>query len=452
MSMNRRILIATTACAALLVASGCAESQRPKASGKGSVRGIHAVVTAPELIFRIEERSTGDLGYRNALGFNEWDDLSYNFSFDVFLPDEPDAVRIATQFIDVAADTEYSIVLTGTLDNPSILTWEDPQREWDGTETVFELDFFHASPELGQVDIYYAIEGTVPMVGTEIATLDSGEREPLREFPAGNYELIVTAPGDPSTILFQSPAFTHTGGRRLSIGFFDPGAAITASVGVNIYLPDGASQNFPDISSPPLVRTGHAAFGTGNFDGYLDNDFGIVVFPNVGLGEVSGYVDAPEVLTPLTFTAAGDPGTVLLEHTIQRINNSLRTIFLWGAPGDLKTRSLPQNARPVSTWPTVRLTSFATNIESLDIYEIDEGTVIDDLFFPNFLGLPPGETTSFFPAKSGIVEYVVTLRGDKTPIAPPLELDLAAGDIIDIIILDTADPTVVEMQIFDSSP
>ena len=53
---------------ALLVVAGCAEGTRPEATGKGLVRGIHAIVDAPELTFLIEEKNIGGVGYRRVSG------------------------------------------------------------------------------------------------------------------------------------------------------------------------------------------------------------------------------------------------------------------------------------------------------------------------------------------------------------------------------------------------
>ena len=148
------------------------------ATGDGNVRGINAIVTSPELIFLNEEQPIGNVNYRDVAGFKEWDDLTYNFNFDILLPDTEQAERLATQFIDVQADFEYTVVLTGTLANPSILFWEAEEKEWTGTETVFEVDFVHLSPLLGQVDIYYAPTGTAPVSGNQIGTLSNGDRIP----------------------------------------------------------------------------------------------------------------------------------------------------------------------------------------------------------------------------------------------------------------------------------
>ena len=92
---------------------------------------------------------------------------------------------------------------------------------------MFEVDFVHLSPLLGQVDIYYAPTGTAPVSGNQIGTLSNGDRIPYMELEQGEYEIILTAPGDPSTIVFQSGGIERTPASRITIALFDTNPTIT---------------------------------------------------------------------------------------------------------------------------------------------------------------------------------------------------------------------------------
>ncbi len=416
------------------------------------MRGINSIVTSPELIFLTEERPMGNVNYRGVAGFTQWDDLSYNFNFDVIRPNAAEAERLATQAIDVVANFEHTTVLTGTIANPSLLYWEAEAREWDGTESVYEVDFVHLSPQLGQVDVYYDLTGTVPVVGNELGTLDFGDRIPYLELEQDDYELILTAPGDPSTIIFQSPGVTRLPRERITFALYDTDPSIVAATGVGIIFESGASQGVPDVNSPPQLRLSHASFGVGNIDGYLNNDFGTVVFPNVGFDQSSPYIESSETVLPVDVTPTGDPATVLVEADIQRINNSRRSLLFWGLPGTHFLRVLQHDARPIEIFPVVRLTHLSANVDDVDIYVVAPGTVLDETVVPLFNGAIPGISTGFFAVEVGMTEYIITLPGEKTPIAAPVVFDQAAGEVLDLIVVDTADPAVVEIRIFDSIP
>ena len=439
------------ALAAVLLAAGCAESSRQEASGKSNVRGINALVDAPELQFQIEERFIENANYKETAGFSEWDDLDYTFNFDYFAPGAEDTERIASQYIDVVADTDYTIALIGSFDNPSIMTWEDEERDWTGDETVFEVDFVHLSPQFGQVDVYYAAEGTAPVLGNEVGTLAYGERLPFIELPEADYEMILTAPDDPSTVLFHSNALLRPTGERITIALFDPDPSITSVVAPVIIFRLGAAQQLRDINTPAEIRIFHGEFGTGNVDAYFANNFTAPVFSNIGFGDLTTYANITNTITPLDITATGDPGNVLIEQDVQLIVNSRRTLTLYGQSPDYLLRELRDDARPLASFPVVRITHISSNIEALDIYEFEAGTVLDETVIPQFGGFVRGLSTEFFGTEPGMREIVVTLNGESTPIAAPLALDLAAGDIVDVAIVDTVDPATVELRIISSN-
>ena len=432
-----------------LALSGCAETQRPESTGKGSVRAINAIVDSPDLVFRNEERSQGNIGFRTTVGFTNWDDLEYTFNFDIFLPDQDDAIRLASQFVDVVVDTEYSLALVGSLDDPSVIMWEDAERSWEGTETVFEADFVHLSPMTGQVDVYFVLDGAAPVPGEEVGTLSFGERLPFREFPEGDYSLVLTAPNDPANVLFTGTAARLAPAVRLTVALFDPDRSITAPVAVNFILSDGAALTPSDINSPPKARLLNAVFGGVNLDGYFNNDLGAAVFSDVGFSELSTYVDLVDLVTPLTVTEAGNPANVVVEQDLQFVGNSFRTMAVYEFAGETQIRAVLDDARPLATFPVMRITSFASNIDFLDIYEQEAGTDIT-FEFPTFGAITPGVSTAYFSSREGMREITVVRTLEKDPIATPLVVDLVNGQIIDIIIVDTADPNVVELRVLES--
>ena len=169
--MNNLTSLKTT-CAMLIILTaiaGCAETSKVDATGEGGIRGINAIVTAPELGFKIEEAPIGIASFKQAAGFAQFDDLSYNFNFDIVTPGTSDATRLASQFIDVIADTEYTVVIGGTVAAPTIMMWEAAERIWADGATSYEADFVHLSPALGEVDVYFTPFGSVPVQGKPLA-------------------------------------------------------------------------------------------------------------------------------------------------------------------------------------------------------------------------------------------------------------------------------------------
>ena len=113
------------ALAAAFVLGACGDgTSLPTATGKANIRAINAIKTSPEVGFLIEERILGSIDFRQISSLNEYDDLDYNFNFEVFFLGDATSTRIATQYIDVVADMDYILLLSGTLSNATITVWE----------------------------------------------------------------------------------------------------------------------------------------------------------------------------------------------------------------------------------------------------------------------------------------------------------------------------------------
>jgi hypothetical protein len=444
----RRLISGILLILTIALGSGCSESTRQDATGKGEIRGINSIVDAPELFFLIEERTIGAVAFKESTSLNEWDNLSYNFNFDLIRPGVIQPDRVATEFIDVITDTEYTVILTGTLDNPSIIRWEDPKREWTGTETVLEAIFTHLSPALGEVDVYFAPLGTTPILGGAIGSLVNGERLPITEYEQGDYELILTPPGDPSTILYISSTITVVAQNRPIFAIFDPDPSHLGPIAVNLIGSNGASINIADPNYASQLRLMHAAFGVENVDGYFDMDFNNLIFPDVGFQQLSFNEDIAIGLTNLNLTAVGNPGAEILSNDIITVPGTKRTVILSGSPGNVFLNSLAEDGRPVSTFPIIRVANFAVNYLAVDVYLEDPGTDINEAL-PRFIGLSTQLDTGFVPAIDGMRELTLTGFFGKDPIAVPIMLDLSAGSVVHIGIFDTVDPLVLEVVVYD---
>ncbi len=448
--MIRRLFALVATLAVVTAASGCVESTRAVATGKGNIRGINAIVTAPEIGFLIEERSLGNVSFKGSSGFSPFDDLTYNFNFDLLLPGDLRATRLATEFIDVLADHEYTVVLTGTIANPSSFFWEDPVREWADTETVFEVIFAHLAPSIAELDIYFATPGTLPVLGQSVGSLTSGNRLQGLDFEEAQYELILTPKDDPATILYQSVQVGAIAQTQVTIAVFDADPSVPGNVAVNFISGGGASSVLADVNFPPQVRTLHAAFATANFDGYFDSDFSNLIYADIAFQELSPYADVPAVTTLLTLTPVGNSGATIHEDNVIVSAGSRRTTVLAGVPGGLLYFVLLDDARPLETFPVIRILNVSFSTEFLDIYLLEPGTPIDDDAIAQIRGLPTLFDTGFANSTEGLLELTITLFDDKTPIATPVILDLSNGDIFDIVIVDTVNPGTVEMVVFDN--
>jgi Domain of unknown function (DUF4397) len=424
------------------MALGCAESQRPEASGKGTIRGIHAAPTMADATFLIEERTLGAISYKGSTTAQAFDDLSYNFHFDSRVPGQIALSRLATESLDVVADTDYVFVLTGTLASPSILLWEAAKREWEGTETTFEVSAGHLSSGLGAIDVYFAESGTAPVAGSARGTLSFGERLPPFEVENGEYRLTITEAGDPSAVLFRSTPRDHTERTSTLFTVQDADPSITSNLSVRRYDQNGNSAEVGDTAFPPTRRFFNAAFDSGSMDIYLGDDFVTPIVSNLAFGAVSGDIEVPTGESEYTYTAAGNPGAILAEDEDTVAANTRGTNFVMGESDELEVAVFPDDRRPITSFGKVRIIQAAIGFEQVDIYLLPSGTAIADTV-PNLPRVASGASTNYVHLEPGSYAVTVTKIGEKTVLAGPLALTLGSGDIVEAAILDTADPNVL---------
>jgi hypothetical protein len=430
-------------CAGLL-AGGCTETQRESATGKASIRGIHAMSTAPNVNFLIEERSIGTLSYRGISAAQAFDDLSYNFNFDVAFPGETTVRRLDSVAIDVMPETEYAFALTGTVESPSIVVWETPERAWEGSETVFEASAGHLAADVGDIDVYLAPPGTPPAAGQARGTLAFGEKLPPFEAESGNWVFTVTAAGDPGDVLFRSNSQNLDEMTSVLFTIQDAGPSLTSPLSVQRVIRDGTVSQLADSRFSPTRRFFHAAAGTTDLDVVVDEAFTAPVVTGLAFGALSADVEVPAGESTYSFTQAGNPGAIVHEEEDTAPANSRATAFIAGPPGNLELVSFIDNRRPIPRIAKVRITLLSANFEEADLYLLESGTDIEDAA-PGFSAMETLETTGYLELAPGSYDVTVTAAGEKTPAAGPLTLDLASRDIAEFAILDTPDPNVLEI-------
>ncbi|HWM28122.1 MAG TPA: DUF4397 domain-containing protein, partial [Woeseiaceae bacterium] len=364
--------------AAGLLLGGCAESTRPEATGKGNIRGINSVATGADVTFLIEERSLGGLPYKNATSVQEFDDLTYNFNFDAPVPGQSQLRRIATETVDVVPDTNYDFVLTGTVDAPSIVLWESAERQWEGSETEFEVSVGHVASGTGAVDVYFAARGSAPVAGSARGTLSFGERLPAFEVENGEYQLIVTDAGNPAAVLFTARSRDYTERTNVLFTIQDADPSITSSLSVR-RIDQGGSVEVGDVNFPPTWRFFNSAFGSGNIDVYLDDDFATPIVGNLAHGSVSADVPVPVGDVTYTYTAAGNPGAILHEDEDTVAANTRSTNFVTGEAGDLGVVDIIDDRRPVSNFNKIRINQVAAGFATVDVYLVRSDIDIADV-------------------------------------------------------------------------
>lgn len=443
--MTRITLLAILAAAAI---AGCGgDSALPVASGDGTVRMINAIPTSPEIGFLIEERALEGVAYKNNSSPQNWDDLAYTFNFDISRPGLNQSGRIASQFLDVTRDVEYTLVVRGSVDAATVDVWEIPERSFSGAETIFEMRIGHAVAALGTVDVYLGLESAAPDLGDLVATLAPGEVSAPTDVEEDVYIVTITAAGNPADVLFQSVATQIVANQSVLVTVFEGDANDTAPAAIRIFNERGLSSALADARFPSTARFVHATMNLGTSDVYDDAALQNRIIADLAFGDVTGDIDLADGELTITATAPGNVGAIQLEDTLTTFPGSRHNYYFTVLADELSGAQVTVDRRSIET--IARLTFFhsASNHEFVDLYVVDAGTVIDDVL-PRQIGLSYGLQTPSIGLDAGSYDVYVTTAGEKTVLDGPISLEAALGDVFEAVLLDRVDPSLAEFKLF----
>ena len=440
---------------------GCSsDSSLPTPTGQGFIRSFNAVPGSPAIDFLIEEcpirpirRCRDVMPYRSAVSLDEWDDFAYNFNFEIRLPGETENRRVATEFLDVVADRDYTLVLTGDAEAPDVTVWEADIREWSDTETVFDARFGHTSATLGPVDVYLNAPGVAPAVGEQIGTLNFGEVLPPADYEAGDYVITVTAAGDPATVHYQSATLALVAQVQVTYAIVD-GDETTTAPHVLVALPaGGGAVAFADDRFPATIRFLHGAIDAGAVDIYDDEMLTNAVVTDLGFGTVSTRIERPAEST-YRFTPAGATGAVLLERTSNLIQGTLANFVLLNSDDGLTSIAYLPSLQSRTTAGRVQLFASARNHDNVDLFVLEPGSepTTEGTGVIAALRIPYGQATAALELVPDAYDLYLTAASEPdTILTGPVSIDLALGDVLQAIVLDVVDPALAEI-VFYSDP
>ena len=439
----KRILL-LLACFTTLAACG-SDSSLPNPTGKGAVRMINAIPGSPEIRFLIEERQISSAGYKVSTAPVEYDDFSYRFNFEIALPGESTLTRTGSRTITVENGGDHIFVLSGDLLSPDITVWDGDIRTFDAADTVLEARFAHGSATLGDIDVYFDPAGTVPGTNPPAATLAFGEIADPIDYEAGEYVLTVTAASDVNTVHFTAQAVDLLAQFAHVITVFDGDANDTGRAAVRSMTSVGNPLEFQDVSAPPSVRFIHASYETQAVDIYDDELLTNLVAENIPFRGTSVDLDTTTDARTYYFTPAGSTAQVLFQQEFLAVPAATYSHFyiVGTADNQIVTGETPDRA-PNSTSAKLTIFNGSTNYEFVDLFLVERGAEVTSGTLPTLVGIGFANLSPAVELLEGSYDIYLGDSRTRDVISPALPVDLANGDVLDLIAVDTVDPAVLE--------
>jgi hypothetical protein len=444
----KRCLLTGLLAAAVAIAGCAKESELPNPTGEGTVRAINSIATSPNISFLNEERLIGTTEFNRQSNSTTWDDLDYTFNFETLLAGDTEATRVASQYIDVVDGTDYTMLVSGALDAPDITLWETSVREWTGEETVFELRFAHASPSLGPIDAYVLDAGSAPAAGNAVGSVAFTEITPTQDFESAEVIIVLTPAGDDSTILFQSEPITPLSRQSYIITVFDADANdVTPFAVILMNTTQDLSAALTDANVLSTKRFFHASINAPDADIYVDNPLTTPIVAGHTFGDITGDLDIPVGTVPVTYTVAGNIGSIILELDFPIIAGRRYNAYLSrNTDGEDVLTAALLDRRSIETQARFSVAHMAANHPVVDLYIVPTGETIDERF-PILPSLRTQTTPVVLPLQARDYDVYLTEQNEKTVILGPEFISLQLGDYVETIIYDTVDPNIPVLSV-----
>ena len=363
--------------------------------------------------------------------------------------------RFATQFLEVTADIDYILVLTGTVSSAAVSIWETPDRGFDGSETVFEARFAHTSASMGTANYYFAAPGVVPVSGEEVGTLSFGDTLTASDFPAGDYVLTITDSTDPAIVLFQSRETTFAAANQYIVTSFDGEPkpfpnyvvrAIPAGIGAT-----GVALNMTDARYPATVEFVNGSITLGTVDIYEDELLTSRIVADHAFRDISAEVALESGVNTFYYIDPANPGAgVLLEGTLNFADGLRGRAVAFGETGARILNPYAPDRRSIETSAKLQLYNAAFNFEFIDIYIVPAGETIENSGAA-LAGVSRGFAGTTIPLPEGSYDIYIADLGGSEAISAPVRIDVVRGDVLGGIIYDTVDPAVVDVVLIADS-
>ncbi|MEL6868545.1 MAG: DUF4397 domain-containing protein [Pseudomonadota bacterium] len=453
-TLRSRLRAAFAALALVAVClAGCTDTPDAPA-GQGRIRAVHAIPEFGTVAFLIEAVTLSQLTYQETGAFEQFDSLNYDFNFDTVDGVTVQTLRLASQTLTLAPDTDYTFFLTGTPDAPVVTLATLPELVEDDSATTVELWFSNLSRVADEVDLYLGEADFDPASTTPLLTVANNTFSELVTIDAGSLQLVATRAGDPADILIRTELVTLTGGDRALLNLFDSQNLDTGEFTMSISTSAATSVALVDVAAPSQVQLVHASASAGSIDLLVDaSTTPAIAALSFGQTTVPTTIEeaGAEALT-LFVTPAGDPGVQLVEQEVVLIDAGVNFIVLFGDQAD-ETLALARTEvvrQPVFDAARLGIFNTVLDVDRIEFYLLREDDVLEEtnpiLISPAFDGSRVLTSTVI---SADNYRIVVTNNADDSILAGPIDLPLQAGDIRQVVLADTLDPNVVEVLVID---
>ena len=441
--MNLRLVASCGfVCAALLI-SGC-DGGRP-APGKVSVQVANAAPGFGSLTFRreLDAQRDAEMQFKNAQLF-VYDADTYDFNVIERTLSDADPGRTWTFASELEANTLYTFALTEVAGEiqPVVIATPPPPA------TDAQIVALNAAGGLPAMDIYLERPGVGIAGATPRGTFNAQEQIPPRTLPSGDYELFLTAAGNPADVFLTSQQFNLPPSTTSTFIIVAERGQSTARV--NALLLQGAPQLLFDRNAPSELRAINGATDQAPRDVAVNGQFSPPLFPASPFAEPTARAPIPVGTATINVTPVGNPGVLELDTQYNPVIGQRVTTLFSGPAGALLAIFVADDLRRLNREAKLRLMNAASQFLAIDYVltypDLDPNSVpaVATLF-------PPG-ISDYRPLYPGDYDLYLYAAGTATLLSGPTRFSVEAGGIYSVLAVDGPDTATASVRFLDDFP
>ena len=306
-----------------------------------------------------------------------------------------------------------------------------------------------AAASLPPVDLYLERPGVGIGGATPRGRLDAGGQLAALPLPSGDYELWLTAAGNPANVLLATSTVNLPAGNTTSIVIVPEGNLGTAQMSV-LFVAAGQETRY-DRNVTAEIRVLNGATDRAPRDFAVNGVFSPPLFSSTPFGDPTAYGLVPLVANmPINVTPVGNPGVLELNQTLTPLAGRRGTLIFGGPTGALTHSVVADDGRRFHNEAKLRFFNAASQFAGG--LELVIGSPGDDpATLAGAAAIIPMAGADYLPLGRGDYDLYLRVLGG-TVVAGPTRVSVAAGGIYGILATDGPNSSTAGIVLFDDFP
>jgi hypothetical protein len=432
---------------AALTLLGCDSGRQ--APAKTRVHVVNAAPSFAQLSYRREQTDTRDVLAFKGVAAHDYDVDTYDFN--VY------QLQVATQALlnrwtwakELVADKQYTFVLAEAAGQVSPQIVEYSPKLTSSTDT--QMAVVHAGETLPAMDVYVQPTGVGIAGATPRGTVSFLGQVTPKTFASGDYEITLTAAGNPGNVLFASSPINLAAGATNVLVIADEGGQGTAAI--SLIMAQDSSFVLYSANATSGLRTVNFADDGAARDFAINHEYSPPIFPAVPYGTATSYVTVPvNASLPITVTPVGNPGVLELDAQLSAAAGTLNTVLFAGPAGTLVPQIVTDDRRRIRNEAKLRYFNAANQFTTVTEMVLVPAGTTDQTTVAAATALVAPAVTDYLYSTPGEYDLFFRETVTNTVRAGPIHLNLVSGGVYGIMTLNGPDTATVTVVFIDDVP